>query len=168
MITLRALPRSKCQRGGRNGRPSRHDHGHPAKGRGLLAAEPGEGLVEDRLAVGLVAPLADVGQVGLVGLGLRRGGRLVLVTAGREPAPRAVPGLGDRPPPRRTTAASRARWRTRRPSAAAERPRRARPHPSGRHLHGCRGSRCRLPRLLLAYVAVGRQSRRAAGVGWSA
>src|SRR3954469_19420764 len=56
----------------------------------------GEGLVEDRLAVGVRAALLHVGQVGLVGLHLVRGRRVVLVLAGGVPTARAVPRLGKR------------------------------------------------------------------------
>src|SRR3954452_20553288 len=67
------------------------------RGPGLLAAvlQGVESLGEDRLAVLVVAPLTDVGQVGLVGLGLRGSRRVVPVLARREPAPRAVPDLRD-------------------------------------------------------------------------
>src|SRR5215211_4297405 len=55
-------------------------------------AERGEGLVEDRLAVLVGAALLHVREVGLVGLVLRRSGRVRLVLAGGVPAARAVPG----------------------------------------------------------------------------
>src|SRR3954452_1332276 len=59
---------------------------------GLQAVER---LLEQRVAVGVAAPFADVGEVGLVGLGPRRGRRLLLVLAGRQTAAGAVPVLGD-------------------------------------------------------------------------
>ena len=46
-------------------------------------AQPGERLFEQRVAVGVAAPLAHVGQVGLVGLGARRRRRVLLVLPGR-------------------------------------------------------------------------------------
>src|SRR6185437_12307487 len=49
---------------------------------------------EDRLAVGVAAPLLYVSQVSLVGLDTRWSRRVVLVLAGREAAPRALPLLG--------------------------------------------------------------------------
>src|ERR687896_514359 len=63
---------------------------------GALLAQLGQGLVEDGLAVFVGAPFLHVGQMGLVGLGLRRGGRVGGVLSGRETAPRAVPLVGDR------------------------------------------------------------------------
>ena len=57
------------------------------------AVQPGEGLLEQRVAVGVAAPLAHVGQVGLVRLGPRRRRRVLLVLPGRQAAARAVPQL---------------------------------------------------------------------------
>ena len=57
--------------------------------------QPGEGLLEQGVAVGVAAPLAHVGQVGLVRLGARRRRRVLLVLPGRQAAARAVPVLGD-------------------------------------------------------------------------
>src|SRR5690242_1822652 len=59
-------------------------------------AEPVQGLGQDRGAVGVVAPFLHVGQVRLVRLGVRRGGRVRLVLAGRETAAGAVPSLRHR------------------------------------------------------------------------
>ncbi len=58
--------------------------------------QPLQRLGENRLAVGVGAPLLHVGQVGLVGLDPRRGRRVRLVLAGREAAPGTLPLLGDR------------------------------------------------------------------------
>src|SRR3954471_13046648 len=59
-------------------------------------AELFQGLGEDRVAVLVVAPLAHIGEVGLVRLvAWRRGGRLT-VAAGGEPAAWAVPAVRDR------------------------------------------------------------------------
>src|SRR4051812_27132055 len=54
-----------------------------------------QGLVEDRLAVLVAAPLADVGKMTLVRRRARRRRGVVLVTPGGEAAPRAVPELGE-------------------------------------------------------------------------
>jgi 6-phosphogluconolactonase len=62
----------------------------------LLAAELGQRLGQDGLAVLGVAALAHVGQVRLVRLGLGRRRGLGLVLTGREAAARAVPHLGHR------------------------------------------------------------------------
>src|ERR671912_2023588 len=61
---------------------------------GPALVQPGEGFLEEGVAVGVAAPLADVGQVGLVRLGALGRGRVLLVLAGREATPRAVPQLG--------------------------------------------------------------------------
>ncbi|CAK7285565.1 hypothetical protein SGPA1_31438 [Streptomyces misionensis JCM 4497] len=75
--------------------PARHPRG-PA-GRQLLdlAAQFGERLGEDRLAVRVAAPLPHIGEVGLVRLGARRVRGVVPVLAGRKAAARAVPGVGN-------------------------------------------------------------------------
>src|SRR6516162_4958252 len=66
----------------------------PTSGGG--AAEAGQGLGQDGLAVGVAAALLHVGQMRLVGLNARRRRGLLLVLAGRVAAPGALPGLGYR------------------------------------------------------------------------
>src|SRR5260370_12496322 len=68
--------------------------GRPTIGSGARA-QPVEGFGEDRGAVSVVAALLDVSQVSLVGLGVRRGGRVRLVLASWQRAARGVPELGD-------------------------------------------------------------------------
>src|SRR5205823_5760693 len=62
---------------------------------GAAGAEFLEGLVEDLLGLLLGAALLHIGQVGLVGLDLRRRRRVVHIGAGRQTAPWTVPLLRD-------------------------------------------------------------------------
>src|SRR4051794_24377179 len=55
-----------------------------------------EGLAEDRRGLVVAATLLHVGEVGLVGLRLRRGRRVLGVEVRRHPAAGAVPDLRDR------------------------------------------------------------------------
>src|SRR5215469_11669688 len=79
-------PRGKIVPGGAsNGSACRSD----------AAAQALERLGEDRLAIGVAAPLLHVRQVRLVGLSARRRWRVRLVPAGREAAARALPLVRD-------------------------------------------------------------------------
>jgi hypothetical protein len=60
------------------------------------ALQASERLGEDGFAVGVAAPLLHVGQVGLVGLNARGGGRVLLIRARRVTTARALPGVGNR------------------------------------------------------------------------
>src|SRR6266568_6741051 len=73
-----------------------------AGGRSGALAEPVQGLGQDGGAVGVVAALLHIGEMRLVRLGVRRRGRVGLVLASRETAPRAVPCLRDRGIARKT------------------------------------------------------------------
>src|SRR6478736_1058502 len=64
-------------------------------GSGVLAAELAQCLVEDRCAVAVGPPLADVREVGLVGLVLGRGRRVLTVLRRGEAALGAVPDVRD-------------------------------------------------------------------------
>src|SRR6516164_5442456 len=63
---------------------------------GSGAAQAGQGLGQDRLAVGVAATLFHVGEVRLVGLDAGRIRRGVLVLARGVTAAGALPGIGDR------------------------------------------------------------------------
>src|SRR5580693_4355397 len=63
-------------------------------GSGGGAAEAGQGLGQNRFAVGVAAALLHVREVRLVGLDARRGRGALLILAGRVAAPGALPGLG--------------------------------------------------------------------------
>ena len=73
------------------------------------AAEQLDGLVEDRLGLGVGAALLHVGQVGLVGLDLRRRRRVLGVEARRQPALAGSPTSRGRPRRPRTSPPSGAR-----------------------------------------------------------
>ena len=106
-------------------------------------------LVQDRLAVGVAAPLLHVGQVRLVRLDARRrpAGSSWSWPAGKPQRGQSQVSGTAGPAPRRSWAWSRGRWRTSRRCGREGRPRRARPRPSGRRRPGCLGSRCHLPRV---------------------
>src|SRR5215831_12552713 len=67
-----------------------------AGGSGGGAAQPGQGLGQDGLAVGVAAALLHVGEVRLVGLDAGRVRRGVLVLARGVTAAGTLPGIGDR------------------------------------------------------------------------
>src|SRR5689334_13830533 len=70
-------------------------HGREGINRSGALLQGVERFGQDCLAVLVVAALAHVGEVGLVGLGLRRRRRVLAVPAGRKAAARAVPDLRD-------------------------------------------------------------------------
>ena len=86
---------------------------HRGRDRSTLGTQLGQGLFEDRLAVGVAAPLLHVGEVRLVRLVPRRRRRVLRVLAGGEPAPGTVPRSGNRDVGRETRPGSRAGSRSR-------------------------------------------------------